>query len=248
MARWIDSHCHIQHMDEPLGVLARSPDIALFVAVGVDAASSAAADDLSAASDGRVLATAGLHPDHAARWPAEGERIAKLAEATLAVGETGLDFYRNLAPRHLQLRAFREQLDLAVRLDKPVVVHCRDAFREVYETLERSGAGDRAILHCWCGGPKWTQRFLDLGVALSFAGPVMIGTDDMIRRGAALVPPDRTLAESDAPHFCSRRAGKFDGEPSDVALVGAAFALLWGTDCADAARTIGASTTRAYRL
>ena len=248
MAKWVDSHCHIQHMDDFEGVLARSPEVGLLIAAGIDAASSASALDLSERSNGRVLATAGLHPAYASKWPAERGSIAELAQEALAVGETGLDFYRDLAPRRLQLQAFYEQLELAVGLDKPVVVHCRDAFREVFDALERSGAGERAILHCWCGGPHWTRRFLELGVAFSFAGPAMLGTDDMIRRGAALVPPIRTLIESDAPHFCSRRAGKFCGDPSDVALVGAAFALLWGTERVAAAQTIRAATSRAYRL
>ncbi|NIR37402.1 MAG: hydrolase TatD, partial [Actinobacteria bacterium] len=86
--------------------------------------------------------------------------MAALAGEAHAVGETGLDYYRMLSPGDAQRDAFRAQVELAAELDLPLIVHCRDAFADTHEILERSGAGPRAVLHCWTGGPRWARRFL----------------------------------------------------------------------------------------
>ena len=107
----------------------------------------------------------------------------------MAIGETGLDFYRNLSPPAAQMESFVAHHGLALDMGKPLVVHCRDAFRQIYEVLERDGAGPWVVLHCWTGGPRWSRRFSELGVTFSFAGPVTFETGDTVRRGAAVVPP-----------------------------------------------------------
>ena len=243
---WVDSHCHLQLINEADAVLKRAPLISWMVVPGIDAASSQAALDLAERLAGRVFAAVGLHPDHADRWAEERERIAQIAPRAVAVGETGLDYYRNLAPRDMQLAAFRGLLEVATVLDKPVIVHCRDAFREVYEEIEKTGTGDRMIMHCWSGGPNWTRRFLDLGVTFSFAGPVLIGTDDMIKRGAALITPDRTMVETDAPHHCPSHDRKRANEPAGIGLVGAALALVWGMTCDQVAAATTATARRVF--
>ncbi len=243
---WVDSHCHLQLVDEaPDTMLERAPQVSWLVVPGVDATSSQAALALARRFAGRVFAAAGLHPDQAERWPEERNRIAELVPQAIAVGETGLDFYRNLAPRHVQLTAFRDLLDLAIEFDKPVIVHCRDAFREVHEIIQHTGTGERVIMHCWSGGPHWARRFLDLGVTFSFAGPVLFGTDDMIRRGAALVPPDRAMVETDAPHLCPSHHREKPNDPANIGLVGAALALVWQMTCDEVA---AATTDTAVRL
>ncbi len=188
MTIWVDTHCHLHIADdEPAELLARADaaGVAWLVCPGTDVAGSEAARDLAARFPGRVLWTAGLHPHDASEWPAQRDRLAELAAGADAVGECGLDFYRNLSPPAAQEEAFRAQLRLAADLDKPVVVHCRDAFAAVFDALESTGAAPRAILHCWTGGPRWTRRFRDLGVTFSFAGPVAFETGDTVRRGAA---------------------------------------------------------------
>ena len=121
---WVDTHCHLQ-LDgrPPEELLARASDVDWVVAPGVDAASSRASLDLSLRFPGRVLATAGLHPHDAEAWPEQRSVIETLAPEVAAIGETGLDFYRNLAPRDAQLEAFTDQIGLARDLDKPVIVH-----------------------------------------------------------------------------------------------------------------------------
>ena len=225
---WVDTHCHLQ-LDgrPPKQLLDRAFSVDWVVTPGVDLESSRAALGLAGKFPGRVLAAVGLHPHVASRWPEESEGIAEAARAAAAVGETGLDFYRNLSSRSEQLESFRGQLELSAELGKPAVVHCRDAFADVYRLLEETGAGSRTVLHCWTGGPRWTRRFLGLGVWFSFAGPVAFPNGDTVRRGAAMVPPSRAMVETDTPYLTPPPHRGRPNEPAWVALVGKALARVW---------------------
>jgi TatD DNase family protein len=226
---WVDTHCHLQLDErEPETLLARADRVDWVVVPGVDATSTEAALQLAVLHPGRVLATAGLHPHDARAWPEQAPAIVEMAAGASAIGETGLDFYRDLSPREDQIRAFRSQIEVAAELEKPLIVHCRDAFADVHALLEETGAGPRAVLHCWTGGPRWTKRFLDLGATFSFAGPVAFETGDTVRRGAAEVPPERALVETDTPYLAPPPHRGEPNEPAWVALVGAALGDVWG--------------------
>ena len=244
---WVDTHCHLQ-LDgrPPAELLDRASDVDWVVVPGVDAPSSAAAIALTAAFPGRVLATAGLHPHDAAAWPEQREEVISLAATAAAIGETGLDHYRDLAPRDLQEAAFREHLELASELGKPIVVHCRDAFSDVHRLLEETGAGPSAVLHCWTGGTRWTKRFLDLGVTFSFAGPVAFETGETIRIGAALVPPERAMVETDTPYLAPPPHRGERNEPAWVVHVGEALARVWGMDVGEVAAITSRNAVRVF--
>jgi TatD DNase family protein len=225
---------------------AAAAGVAWLVCPGTDAAGSEEALRLSEAFPGRVLAASGLHPHEASRWPEEEERIAALARRSVAVGEVGLDFYRNLSPRDQQLEAFRAQTALAEDLDLPLIVHVRDAFSEMYDELEASGAGPRTVLHCWTGGPRWTKRFDALGVTFSFAGPITYPQGDTIRLAAATAPPDRTMVETDTPYLTPAPDRHLPNEPANVVEVGKALAEVWGTDSEEVARSTAQVTARVF--
>jgi TatD DNase family protein len=246
--RWVDTHCHLQ-LDErqPEVLLERAPDVDWVVIPGIDLESSQEAALLAAAYPGKMLATAGLHPHEAEKWADEGEAIAELASGASAIGETGLDFYRNLSPRAEQIRTFRRQIKLALELGKPIIVHCRDAFADVIELIEESGVGPQTVMHCWTGGPRWTRRYLDLGVMFSFAGPVAFETGDTVRLGAAQVPPERALVETDTPYLAPPPHRSQPNEPAWVALVGAALGRVWGMDPAQVAEVTTANATRVFK-
>jgi TatD DNase family protein len=245
---WVDTHCHLQ-LDErdPAAMLARASTVDWVVAPGVDAASSLASVRLAEQFSGRVLATAGLHPHEASEWSKQSDAIVELADAVSAIGETGLDFYRDLSPRAKQTDSFRAQIELAADKDLPLVVHCRDAFRDVHDILETSSEGERAVLHCWTGGRKWTRRFLELGVTFSFAGPVAFETGETIRLGAELVPPDRGLVETDTPYLAPPPHRGQPNEPAWVALVGEALAEVWGMSTETAAEKTSANAERIFK-
>ena len=243
----MDTHCHLQ-LDgrPPKELLERASAVKWVLVPGVDWASSRQALRLASQFPRRVLAAAGLHPHEATRWPQEEQKITKAASGAAAVGETGLDFYRNLSPRDHQVRAFRSQIELAIELQKPLVVHCRDAFSQVHSLLEETESGPRAVMHCWTGGPRWTRRFLDLGVRFSFAGPVSFPTGDTVRRGAALVPPQRAMVETDTPYLTPPPHRGKPNEPAWVALVGGALARVWGMEPSDVAAVTTANARRTF--
>jgi TatD DNase family protein len=245
---WVDSHCHLQLTDrEPSVLLDQAPEVDWLVVPGIDANSSAAALDLADRFPDRIVAAAGLHPHEADKWESERSSLFAQAEHASAIGEIGLDFYRNLSPRAEQLQAFLDQLRLAGELDKPAIVHCRDAFAEVHEIIESTDLGRRVVMHCWTGGSRWTRRFLDLGVTISFAGPLAFETGETIRRAAAVVPFERAMVETDTPYLSPPPHRGEPNEPSRVALVGAALAGVWGATEEEVARVTSENARRVFR-
>ena len=217
-------------------LLERASDVRGVVVPGVDLNSSREARTLARRHPGRVAFTAGLHPHDATSWSQEREDLVALMHEATAIGETGLDFYRNLAPREAQLDSFAAHHRVAAELGKPLVVHCRDAFREIYEFLDHAGSGAWVVMHCWTGGPRWSKRFAELGVTFSFAGPVTFDTGDTVRRGAAVVPPSRVVVETDTPYLAPEPHRGQRNEPAYVSLVGAALARVWGLERMEVAR------------
>ena len=249
MGRWVDTHCHLQlDARDPGLLLDRASDVEHVVVPGVDLATSRAARELALRFRERISFTAGLHPHEASRWSRERSGLIGLMEEAVAIGETGLDFYRNLSPPAAQMESFVAHHRLALDMGKPLVVHCRDAFRQVYEVLERDGAGPWVVLHCWTGGPRWSRRFAELGVTFSFAGPVTFETGDTVRRGAAVVPPDRTVVETDTPYLAPVPHRGEPNEPAHVALVGAALGDVWGLDPAEVALLTGERAVEVFGL
>jgi TatD DNase family protein len=170
-----------------------------------------------------------------------------MAPRVAAIGETGLDFYRDLSPREVQEIAFRDQIAMAMEQGKPVIVHCRDAFSRVYDVIEETGVGSLAVLHSWTGGTRWTKRFLELGVTFSFSGIVAFETGDTLRLGAALVPPERALVETDTPYLAPPPHRGEPNEPAWVSLVGQALADVWGMEDAEVAAITSSNATRVFK-
>lgn len=243
---WVDSHCHLYMAQEPAAALldrAHAAGVAWVMCPGVDLETSLEAHRLAMVEPGRVMWSAGLHPHDASQWSAEAGRLGALLADADAIGECGLDYYRNLSPRDEQRTAFREQLAWAVAYAKPIIIHCRDAFADVHAELESAALGELAVLHCWTGGPKWTKRFADLGSTFSFAGPVTFATGDTVRLGAAAAPPERTMVETDTPYLTPPPHRDQPNEPANVVAVGHALAEVWGVPV----ETVEASTTATAR-
>jgi TatD DNase family protein len=239
---WVDTHCHLyMSADEPALLLDRAAlaGVDWVMCPGIDLESSLKAAAIAAHHPSRVLWSVGLHPHHADRWSEEAARIESLATEADALGECGLDFYRNLAPRDAQLAAFREQLALAKSLRKPAIIHTRDAFADVYEILGEAGLGSQAVLHCWTAGPKWTRRFRELGPTFSYAGPLTYDKGETVRFGAAEAPPESTMVETDTPYLTPPPHRNAANEPANVVRVGEALASVWGM----AVESVGALTS-----
>jgi TatD DNase family protein len=248
----VDAHAHLQHARfdaDRDAVLARALEAGLerILVPGWDERSSVAALELAAAHPGLVQAAVGVHPHHAAD-PDEAAwaRIEALAAdpRCVAVGEIGLDHFRNLASPELQARAFERQLDLAARLDLPVIVHDRDAHASVEAALlawgGRPGATARGVLHAFSGDAAMGLRLAAAGFLISFALPVSFASARGPREAARQLAPDRFLVETDAPYLGPDRDRR--NEPTTVLRVAAELARLRGT----APDAIAASARRAY--
>jgi len=235
-------------LDDPLAAIdgAVAEGVEWMLIPGVDLETSLAARTIAASRPDRVLWAAGLHPHEADQWDDQRLRIAALALEAAAIGEVGLDYYRNLSPKEDQQRAFRDQVQLAVDLDKPVIVHTRDSFADIYEIVGDAEIGEKAVLHCWTGGPRWTKRFRALGATFSFAGPVTYTTGDTVRLGAAEAPPACTLVETDTPYLAPEPHRGEPNRPEWTKLNGAMLAEIWGMAEDDVARITAENAARVF--
>lgn len=246
---WVDTHGHLFLLEEDAGAVlerAQAAGVGWLVCPGIDVASSEASAELASRFPDRIRWSAGLHPHEAGTWPDVADRIAELAAEADAVGECGLDWYRNLAPRDHQITAFVAQVQLAKDLEKPIIVHCRDAFRDVYDVLADADVGERAVLHCWTGGSRWTKRFDELGVTFSFAGPLTYTTGDTLRLGARFAPPVRTMVETDSPYLTPEPVRGQSNEPANVRYTGAVLADVWDMDVGEVAKLTSATAARLF--
>lgn len=247
--RWVDSHCHLFGSDEsPQALLdrAKAAGVEWVMCPGIDLETSLESRRIAFEHPDRVMWAAGLHPHDASSWAAQEGRLETLIAEADAIGECGLDYYRDLSPRPVQRHVFRRHLELAADLGKPIIVHCRDAFADVFTDLEEAALGERAILHSWTGGPKWTKRFDALGVTFSFAGMVTYPTADTVRRAVAVAPRQRCMVETDTPYLSPQAHRNTPNEPSFVSLTGAAVAEVWGSDLQTVAQTTSATARRVF--
>jgi TatD DNase family protein len=215
---------------------------------GYDLASSERAVELAAAYPDLLDAAVGIHPHYAAsagedQW----RRLEVLADApnVVAIGEIGLDFFRNLAPPSVQRLAFERQLRLAADRHKPVLVHDRDAHQEVTEALltPRDGeAAPRGVLHCFSGDAEMADRLAGAGYLISFALPITFSSAHGPRDAARRLPDHALLVETDAPWLAPGGAGQRN-EPLTALRVAAELARLRGTTPQRISELVG----RAYR-
>jgi TatD DNase family protein len=223
---------------------ARDAGVRAMVVVGTDLETSRAAVEI-AGRHPDVRATVGLHPHDASCLDDEWPALAALAAApgVVAVGEAGFDFHYRHSPADAQERAFREQIRLAKRLDRALVIHSREAWDATFGVLADEGPPPRTVLHCFTGGPHEARLALELGAYLSFSGVVSFRTAHDVRAAAVVAPPDRVLVETDAPFLTPEpHRGRRENEPALVGLVGAALAAAAGRpEAAVAAATAGAA-------
>jgi TatD DNase family protein len=188
---------------------ARAAGVVQMVVTASDAESAELAHGLARADPAHLASTAGLHPHHAASWN-EGlrERLVRLAHApgVVAVGECGLDFYRDLAPRADQERAFRAQIEIAIECRRPLFLHCRDAHERFVAILADYGAAlPRAVAHCFTGSRAEAESCLALGLYLGITGWICDERRGLhLREVARIIPAERLMLETDGPYLLPR--------------------------------------------
>jgi TatD DNase family protein len=247
----IDTHCHLDHCDAPAAEVverARAAGLSRLATVGIDAASGERALAAARAHD-EVFAIVGRHPHETAGFDAASlEEIERLAgdPRVRAIGETGLDYYRDHAPRDDQRRAFEAQLDLAARLALPVAIHTRAAEDDTFAILrEHADALPAVILHCF-SAPDRLGECVERGYLCSFAGNVTYPKATDLQEAARQAPAELLLVETDSPWLAPQPLRGKRNEPANVVHTAAHVAELRGVDYAELERTVEENAARVF--
>lgn len=257
----IDSHCHLA--DEVFAgdldaVVTRAKEAGLERTMTI----LAAGDDKEAAQAERVASlwpdcrfSIGVHPHSAKAFTDNPQRAADIVREQVgktsrarAVGEIGLDYHYDFAPRDVQQDVFRAQVALAVELDLPVVIHTREADEDTVRILREAGAGKvRGVLHCFTGGPSLARAGLDLGFFISWSGIITFPRSTDLRETARAVPMERALIETDSPFLAPPPHRGKRNEPAHVARVAETLADVHGIPVADVRQRTAANFHALFR-
>ncbi|MGF1635409.1 MAG: TatD family hydrolase [Phycisphaerae bacterium] len=251
----IDSHCHLTYPqlagDLP-AVLERAnaAGVEQLVTIGTGLADSAAAVEL-AGQLAQVWCTVGIHPNHANEvQPADVKQLFALAgqKSVVAIGECGLDYHHAFTDHAHQAEVFEAQLAVAVSLNMPVVIHCREAVDDTLAILARYERLS-CVFHCFTGTLAESRRILAAGYYLGFTGPLTFKRNDELRQVAAEAPADRILVETDAPYLSPEpvRSQKVN-EPAFVRHTLEKLAAVRGLSVAEADALTAENTRRFFRM
>ena len=251
--RLVDSHCHLDHLETdqaalaPVLARARSQGVIHLLAVAVDLESYEHSRRLGSGR-GDVSFSVGVHPN--ARLQSEPDEAALSQRAgepgVVAIGETGLDYYRSRGDLEWQRLRFRRHIAVARHVNKPLIVHCREAPGDVVGILEEEKASEvGGVFHCFVEDWPTAIRILELGFSLSFSGVVTFKNATVVQDVVARVPLDRLLVETDSPYLPPVPYRGQRNEPGRVRTVAECIANIRRTSLEDVAE---ASTTNFFRL
>lgn len=249
----IDTHAHLDFPDykadlESVLTRAKEANIGSIINVGTNLTSSQKSIALANRFD-YIYASVGIHPHDASKISEQNwqtlESLVKESKV-VAIGETGLDYYRNRSPREDQQRMFHQHLTLASAHDLPVIIHCRDAGDDCVKILNDHKNGTlQGVVHCFSGTQETARQFIDMGLYLSFAGPITFSNANALREVAKSVPVERLLLETDSPFLAPQAKRGERNEPSYLSFVIPVLANLYGLSAKDIERI---TTFNAYNL
>ncbi|TYO97003.1 TatD family hydrolase [Desulfallas thermosapovorans] len=219
--------------------------------VGFDVNSSEQALAMAQSRPG-VVAAVGVHPHDAADVaPDYLDRLAGLARhpRVVALGEMGLDYYRDLSPRPVQRQIFREQLALVRELVMPVIIHVRDAFGDMMDILRADGISPAGgVMHCFSGSWEWARQAMEMGFYISLAGPVTFKKAPKLKEIAVKVPQDRLLIETDCPYLAPEPYRGRRNEPAYVKYIAEHIARLRDMPPGELARVTTANAKKLFNM
>jgi TatD DNase family protein len=252
----IDAHCHLDRRDpqDVAAVIARARDTGLIHAVVVGQFQQPGdfgnALEVAAAHPGFLSPTMGIHPHEASKaGGSDFEKLERLCSRpeVVAVGEAGLDYYYDHSPRPAQQEVFRRQCALARSLNKPLVVHVRDAHAECHSILlsERLSVG---VIHCFTGDVEAARRYLDLGFYLSISGIVTYKKTETLQDAVRFAPLDRLMVETDSPYLAPIPFRGRKNEPGHVVEVAKKMGELKGLSLDQVAEATTDNATTLFHL
>ncbi|MFX4262890.1 TatD family hydrolase [Pelotomaculum propionicicum] len=251
-----DTHAHLndenynEDRDEMIQ-RARQAGIRHIVNIGFNLASSRESIKLADSYD-LIYAAVGIHPHDAAEaGPGYLEELEKMAlhPKVAAIGEIGLDYYRDLSPRPVQRKVFVEQMALAKKLQKPIIIHDRDAHGDMMDILRKEKLGPSGgVMHCYSGSWEMARELLDMGFYISIAGPVTFSNAARLKDVAARVPRDRLLIETDAPYLTPAPYRGRRNEPAHIQYTAEEIARLRGMEKEDLAKMCAENGRKLFRI
>lgn len=249
-----DTHCHLNHprlLEHLPAVLerARAAGVSRMLVVGYDVPSSRKAVEIASTTTA-ILAAVGVHPHDAES--VEDSDFAELRalaahDTVVAIGETGLDFHRNLSSREAQRRAFERHLDLGEELGLPVIVHCREAQDEVLAGLE-ARRPSAVVWHAFEGNKTHASRAVGLGSVFGLGGLLTRAGGDQLRQVVRELPSDRILLETDSPYLLPTRGARGDNEPANLPLIAQVVAEARGESASQVVQTATENACHVFRL
>jgi TatD DNase family protein len=254
--QFFETHCHLNHARfssdcEEVLARARTAGVSQFLIIGYDRDSSRRAVEMARPEEG-LYAAAGIHPHDAETWSGEVEaELRKLARdgSIVAIGEIGLDFYRDLSPRDAQYAAFRAQLELAAELSLPIVVHTRESVSPSLDEIEPfARSGLRGIMHCWSGTAAEARRARSLGLLLGIGGVLTYRNPGELPEVVAEAPLESLVLETDCPYLTPvpHRGGR--NEPAYIPLIAERLAQIKGSSVEEVAEATCLSARTALGL
>lgn len=252
----IDSHAHLDMKEfekDREATLNRAFEggITHIIAIGTDLSSSLKVLDLANRYD-FIYSSVGYHPHNATDMDQQSlEELARLVSEPkiVAWGEIGLDFYRRHAPPHLQLQAFKRQLEMAIDFNLPVIIHDRDAHTEVLRVLQETGGGERkGVIHCFSGSYDMAMTLIEMGYHISIPGTVTYRNALQVQEVASKMPLEHMLLETDAPFLAPVPKRGKRNEPLFVIYTAQKIAELRDMDFQDVARQTSENAKRLFSL
>jgi len=254
--RLIDTHAHLDFKDYDSDrdqVLKRAKEVGVetIFNIGADLASSRRAAAIAEKYD-NIYAAVGIHPHDAdtlnEKTLSEIEKLAH-SDKVKALGETGLDFYYDNSPREIQKNAFKKQLQLADKLNLPVVVHSRKSGEETLEVIDSVGDfSERLIFHCYAYGPKLIEKIIERDYYAAFGGLITFGSAAEIREALKKMPLDRLLLETDSPYLTpSPNRGKRN-EPANLQYIVKKAAEILEVDTEELAEITSKNAEKIYKI
>lgn len=252
----IDTHCHLQDPElkpDVEGVLQRAKEAGVekMICVGYDMPSSRAAVELARRYK-PVYAIVGVHPHDADSYTPEAEKELRQLAASpkvVAIGEIGLDYYRDLTPRDLQQEVFIQQIRLAHALKKPIVIHDRDAHEDTLKIIRQEKGGQYGgVMHCFSGHLPMAQELINLNFYISFAGPLTFKNNKKGQEAAAQLPIDRILVETDSPYLSPEPKRGKTNEPANVRYTAQKLADLRGKTLEEIAYLTNLNAHKIFKL
>ena len=253
---FFDTHAHLDlpplcETEEKVVPRARDAGVTRIVTIGIDPDSSANAVEIANRHRG-IYAAVGLHPHDAAT--ASDERLSRLEalsrrDKVVAIGETGLDFYRDRSPRDAQRAAFREQIRLARKRNLPIIVHDRDAHDEILAILSEENAAEvGGIIHCFSGNFEMARKAVSMNFLISIPGAITYPKSDAQVEAVRKLPIERLLIETDCPFLAPLPHRGKDNEPAYLPLVAAKIAQIKELSVEDVARITTLNAMRLLRI